>query len=749
MEKLIQSSSPHVHCGLSARRVMLDVVLALLPACVAAVVIFGLPALWILCVCVGSAVIAEALFDLIARKPQTIGDLSAVVTGILLALNLSTNVPLWQCAVGAVFAIVVVKCLFGGLGYNFANPAITARVFMLIAFASVAGGANPTVVELTASATPLVQLSAGGAAAAPSLMDLFLGLHGGTIGETCILALVLGYIYLVARKVIKWYVPAVFVGTVFACYLAATLDAMLALKQILAGGLFLGAIFMATDYVTTPITSGGRVAFALGCGLITFVIRYYCKYPEGVSFSILAMNILTPFLEKYTAHWPMGGSWGGRKKRHILRSALCLAVLLAVLGAALTGLNTVTAPIIEKNAAQAQTGLIYQVMPDAEGFEMLYSAATKEESALHDVPDTVRGIFKETSGKGYGLLLSTTKGYTGDPMEITLAVNGEGKIIDAQVTAYPESKDFGVDTYPKTYVGQDSTLAGVSLAAGVTYSSAAFKGAVEDAFAALIDNGLVQEAVKSDAQLLDELLPKAYPGMANAAEIIQADEATLPEGQYPALTRALVANNGVGVACYAAKNDKNYLVICNASGGCRAYDVAGNDVTAQADCAELIDQAKAFAATAVEAPAKAPKKLLRLVDKNAEAAPIALDNVFSTVKEAYAVQFEGKDYYGFVAEAFSYGNEVMEAYYMLDSQGAIVGMNVKTLIFHAEYFHDYQLEDEGAYKEAFAGLTADTWQGDQALVTGATFTTTSVRTATDDVFAAFQAILANGGNSNE
>ena len=747
MEKLIQSSSPHVHCGLSARRVMLDVVLALLPACVAAVVIFGLPALWILCVCVGSAVIAEALFDLIARKPQTIGDLSAVVTGILLALNLSTNVPLWQCAVGAVFAIVVVKCLFGGLGYNFANPAITARVFMLIAFASVAGGANPTVVELTASATPLVQLSAGGAAAAPSLMDLFLGLHGGTIGETCILALVLGYIYLVARKVIKWYVPAVFVGTVFACYLAATLDAMLALKQILAGGLFLGAIFMATDYVTTPITSGGRVAFALGCGLITFVIRYYCKYPEGVSFSILAMNILTPFLEKYTAHWPMGGSWGGRKKRHILRSALCLAVLLAVLGAALTGLNTVTAPIIEKNAAQAQTGLIYQVMPDAEGFEMLYSAATKEESALHDVADTVRGIFKETSGKGYGLLLSTTKGYTGDPMEITLAVDPEGKIIDAQVTAYPESKDFGVDTYPKTYVGQDSTLAGVSLVAGVTYSSSAFKGAVEDAFAALTGNGLVQEAVKSDAQLLDELLPKVYPGMANASGIVQAAEATLTDGQYPAITRALVANNGVGVACYATQNDKNYLVICNASGGCKAYDVAGNDVTA--DVPELVSQAKAFAATAVEAPQTAPKKLLRLVDKTAEAAPIALDNVFSTVKEAYGVQFEGKDYYGFVVESFSYGNEVMEAYYMLDPQGAIVGMNAKDLIFHKDYFHDYQLDDEGAYKAAFAGLTADSWTGEQALVTGATFTTTSVRVATDDVFAAFQAILANGGNSNE
>lgn len=745
MEKLIQSSSPHVHCGLSARRVMLDVVLALLPACVAAVVIFGVPALWMLCVCVASAVIAEALFNVIAHKPQTIGDLSAVVTGILLALNLSTNVPLWQCAVGAAFAVIVVKCLFGGLGYNFANPAITARVFMLIAFASVAGGANPTIVEIASSATPLVQLDSG-VSAAPGLMDMLLGLHGGTIGETCILALVLGYIYLVARKVIKWYVPAVFVGTVFVCYFAATQDAMMALYQILAGGLFLGAIFMATDYVTTPITSGGRVAFGVGCGLITFAIRYFCKYPEGVSFSILAMNILTPWLERVSEHWPLGGAWGGRKKRQTGKAGVCLAVMLAVFVAALSGLNSVTAPIIEKNAASQQTGLIYQVMPDAEGFDVLYSAALKDESKLHDVADTVRGIYQETSGKGFGLLLSTTKGYTGEAMEITLAVDTEGKILDAVVTAYPESKDFGVDTYPKTYVGQDSTLAGVSLVGGVTYSSVAFKGAVEDAFAALIQNGLIQEAVKSDAQLLEEMLPKVYPGMANASGIVQATEATMTEGQYTYIQRGLVSNNGVGVACYTASNEKNYLVICNASGVCKAYDVNGNDVTA--DNAEMVAEVKSFAAGAVEAPEKAPKKLLKLVDKNAEYTVLALDT-FSCVKEAYSVSFEGKQYYGFVAESYSYGNEVMEAYYMLDEQGAIVGMNAKTLIFHEEYFHDYQLDDESAYKAAFTGLTVDTWTGEPALVTGATFTTTSVRVATEDVFAAFQAIQAKGGNSNE
>ena len=312
MDKLKMSYAPHIHSGASGRRVMLDVILALLPVSVAAVVIFGVQALYVLLACILGAVVSEALFNIVARKKQTIGDLSAVVTGLLLGLNLSTNVPMWQCVVGSAFAIILVKCLFGGLGHNFANPAITARVFMLAAFSSVAGGAMPTVVELTATATPLEQLAGGISEAAPSLMDMFLGLHGGAVGETCIAALLIGYVYLVCRKVIKWYVPAIFVGTVFVCYLAATGAAMLALYQVLAGGLVIGAVFMATDYVTTPITVKGKMVFALGCGLITFIIRYWCRYPEGVSFSILIMNILSPFIEKITGNHALGGSRNGK-----------------------------------------------------------------------------------------------------------------------------------------------------------------------------------------------------------------------------------------------------------------------------------------------------------------------------------------------------------------------------------------------------------------------------------------------------
>ena len=304
MAKLTVSAAPHIHSGASTNRIMLDVLIALLPATVASVVIFGLKSLIVIAACVITALVGEALFNIVTKRKQTIGDLSAVVTGLLLALNLSTTVPAWQCVIGTLFAIICVKCLFGGLGCNFANPAITGRVFMLVAFSAVAGGANPTIVDLTTSATPLEQLGKGETL---ELMDLFLGLHGGAIGETCILALIIGFVYLLVRKVITWHTPVVFIATVFVLYLAFTGDVMMALSQILAGGLFIGAIFMATDYVTTPITTRGRIVFALGCGVITFIIRYFCAYPEGVSFSILIMNILTPFIEKWTAKEPLGG----------------------------------------------------------------------------------------------------------------------------------------------------------------------------------------------------------------------------------------------------------------------------------------------------------------------------------------------------------------------------------------------------------------------------------------------------------
>ena len=291
--QLTLSVSPHIHSGRTTRRIMLDVLIALLPAAVAGVVIFGLTSLIVIASCVVGCVGFEALFYVIRKKPIPVGDLSAAVTGLLLALNLPANIPLWQCVIGALFAMVVVKGLFGGLGANPVNPAITARVFMLVAFGTMAKAAFP--VDAVSSATPLASEEA------TSLMDLFLGNHGGAIGETCAAALLLGGIYLIVRRVITWHIPVAFIGTVFlTSFLMESMDPMAGLAAVLSGGLLIGAIFMATDYVTSPATPWGKIIFGLGAGLITFLIRYFGVYPEGVSFAILFMNIITPYISSWT-----------------------------------------------------------------------------------------------------------------------------------------------------------------------------------------------------------------------------------------------------------------------------------------------------------------------------------------------------------------------------------------------------------------------------------------------------------------
>ncbi len=303
--KLHVTASPHIHSGRSTRKVMLDVLISLLPATIAGTVIFGLRSLLLVYVCVVVSVLSEAVFNKIVKKAQSIGDLSAAVTGLILALNLPVNTPFWQASVGAFFAIIVVKCLFGGVGKNVVNPAATARVFMLVAFSSLTKAAFPQNVDAVSGATPLAQLAEG---TTPELKELFLGNIGGSIGETCTLALLIGGIYLLAKKVIMWHTPVAFIGTAFLFTLAVEGGNIeTALAWILSGGLFLGAIFMATDYVTSPATPLGRIVFGVGAGLITVLIRFWGVYPEGVSFAILIMNILNPFIDSLTARKLFGG----------------------------------------------------------------------------------------------------------------------------------------------------------------------------------------------------------------------------------------------------------------------------------------------------------------------------------------------------------------------------------------------------------------------------------------------------------
>ena len=295
------SPSPHIHSGASTRRVMLDVLIALTPSVIAAAVLFSLRALLLLIVTVAAACGAEALFCVITKKKQTVFDLSAAVTGVILALNLPYTIPLWQAAVGGVFATAVVKMLFGGIGKNFANPAATARIVLILSFAEVS---THTVTRFQAidgvtSATPLTEIANGTPLSElPTLLDLFLGNMGGAMGETCTLAILIGAGYLLFRRVISLHAPLAFISTAYLFTLLLTGDFYLSFYLLLSGGILFAAVFMVTDYTTTPLSKVGQVLFGVGCGIITVTIREFGSLPEGVSYAILLMNILTPYIDK-------------------------------------------------------------------------------------------------------------------------------------------------------------------------------------------------------------------------------------------------------------------------------------------------------------------------------------------------------------------------------------------------------------------------------------------------------------------
>ena len=308
-EKLIVSSSPHMVTKTDTSKIMGTVLIALLPAFAVGIYQFGVRVVTLTAVFVASCVLFEFLYNKITKKPQTVGDLSAVLTGVLLAFNCPSSLPYEIAIVGSFAAIIVVKQLFGGIGQNLVNPAVTARVFMFIAFATPmtswptprGGHATGAVVDATTSATPLGVLSHGSFADVYAdgytKMDLFLGNVGGCIGEVSALAILIGGLFLIWKKVISPIIPVTFIATVFVLgFIWGGFDG--ALFHILVGGLMLGAFFCATDYVTSPTLPMGKVIFGIGCGLFTMLIRIFASYPEGVSFAILLMNILTPYIDK-------------------------------------------------------------------------------------------------------------------------------------------------------------------------------------------------------------------------------------------------------------------------------------------------------------------------------------------------------------------------------------------------------------------------------------------------------------------
>lgn len=294
-QKLLVSPAPHFRRRRNTQMIMLDVIIALMPSLIASVIIFGWRSLLVVSVCVLTCVLCEFTFQKLCKRPLTVSDLSAVVTGILLGFNLPHTIPIWQAIFGSVVAIIVVKQLFGGIGKNFANPAITARIVMMVSFASTMTTFNN--IDGISSATPLTKIGSN------NLLDLFLGNHTGSLGETCALAILIGGIYLLCRRVITWHIPLTFIGTVA---IFGAIAGHNPIEYILCGGLLLGAFFMATDYSTSPSTSWGKVIFGIGCGLLTFVIRQFGGYNEGVSFAILIMNIVTPYISTLTRKKPFG-----------------------------------------------------------------------------------------------------------------------------------------------------------------------------------------------------------------------------------------------------------------------------------------------------------------------------------------------------------------------------------------------------------------------------------------------------------
>ncbi len=335
--KLIVNVSPHVTASHTTQSLMRDVIIALVPAALAGILFFGLYALLVLCISVLSCVLAEFIFNFIRKRPTTLFDLSAIVTGLILGMNLPPTVPFYIPIIGGFFAIIIVKMLFGGLGRNFANPAATARIFLMLAYTSamtafIAPNTSLSGIfdigDASSAATPL-----GGADA--SYLDLFLGNVAGCIGETSALAVLLGGAYLIIRKVIDFRIPLIYLLTV--AFLSFVIGGSVnhSLFALLSGGLMFGAFFMATDYATSPKTKANRVLYAMGLGLFTVLIREFGSYPEGVSLSIVIMNMLVPFMDKLMLPVRFGSDKREILKPVLLVVSLAMSVALAI-GAPLT-----------------------------------------------------------------------------------------------------------------------------------------------------------------------------------------------------------------------------------------------------------------------------------------------------------------------------------------------------------------------------------------------------------------------------
>lgn len=406
-----------------------------------------------------------------------------------------------------------------------------------------------------------------------------------------------------------------------------------------------------------------------------------------------------------------------------IRSVLCLVLLLAVMLGATWGVNALTAPIVGANAKA--------LLGDA---VLIYDSADPSASALAVTADTVQRVYKDDTKQLFTVDLSTSEGYSHGPIDLKLTVDFEGRIAGLELVQNSDDKDLG-EAFLPSFAGQDSALGGVELVAGVTYSSSAIRNAVSDGMNTLIDNGLITAGQKSAEQLLAELIPSVYPGLVNKAGAIQGEEL---EGS-GVVTKGYKAANGSGSAWFIQDGENAYLGVADYVGGVLIFDLEGNLVEDSALLSAVAELAAPVNDDLHEAQQKA---LARLLPEGAELQPMQLTGLANSVTGAYYVPTGDGVLYAFVARPYGYANEVMELYYVLDENGAIVAMRAKELILHSEYFTSYTL-DESSYRDNFLGLTADEYAGEEALITGATMSSDAVDTATRDVFEAFRLATAN------
>ena len=410
-----------------------------------------------------------------------------------------------------------------------------------------------------------------------------------------------------------------------------------------------------------------------------------------------------------------------------IKSVVVLTVICLVVAVLLAYTNSITAPIIEANKAASANESLLVVMPDATNFE---------EITLENTPATVKNVYKETSGLGYVMLLGTTSQFSSDEMTITVGFGADGKICGIALTGYYESKDFGKDTYPQTYVGQDSALGDVTLVAGCTYSSTAFKNAITDAFTVLIENGLVAEGQKSEEQLIAEAMPLALPGCTDALGncLVTAVDAVAPA------TEAYKANNDCGYIYVVSTDNGTVVVGVNAFGVAKVIDLEGNDVTDS--YADVAATAAAFAAPlATENLEQNLASATSAVEEGAVITPVENLPTFNNTIAAFTAETSTGMQYIVISQPYGFANHGMKMLHVFSEDGSVVVYkSLGALILEAEYYSAHSLTDASAYVAQFVGVTESTWSDDATLVAGATMTANAVSSSFHSAFEAFNLI---------